>query len=288
MLAAESPTTPQAGDPSSLGETPRGEQLEIARAPDSATDRPSRDARRSARERSAPLQRADERARLRAERRAQREAMIAERRRVHRSRTVPHNDPEAPRAWQRMLGSPGAPPADAVPDAAAAVPEAGPAPPPDAAPDPRIAEPTERAADAAGEATAALPAPLDARGLVPVPTPRVADEPESGAEPGRAAEDGEAGQAPAPPTEEAAQPPLSAEEEILRKPPRGAPRVRVSFLFYSKDPGRRRVMLTLNDTPDLVTAYEGQRIEAFEIARILPDEVHLRYEGKVFAIQPRY
>jgi len=78
------------------------------------------------------------------------------------------------------------------------------------------------------------------------------------------------------------------EEEILQRPPRGAPRVRVSFLLYSEDPGRRRVMLTVNDGTDLVTAYEGQRIEAFEIARILPDEVHLRYEGKVFAVQPHY
>jgi hypothetical protein len=77
-------------------------------------------------------------------------------------------------------------------------------------------------------------------------------------------------------------------EEILRRPPRGAPRVRVSFLLYSDDPGRRRVMLSVNDGTDLVTAYEGQRIEAFEIARILPDEVHLRYEGKVFAVQPHY
>jgi len=98
-----------------------------------------------------------------------------------------------------------------------------------------------------------------------------------------------AGQAPdTVPPDAVAEPAAPREEEILRRPPRGAPRVRVSFLLYSEDPGRRRVMLTVNDGTDLVTAYEGQRVEALEIARILPDEVHLRYEGKVFAVQPRY
>jgi hypothetical protein len=75
-----------------------------------------------------------------------------------------------------------------------------------------------------------------------------------------------------------------AGEPVARRPPRGAPRVHVSFLFYSEDPGRRRVMLTVNQSPDLITLYEGQTHEAFEVARILPAEVHLRYQGQLFAV----
>ncbi len=77
-------------------------------------------------------------------------------------------------------------------------------------------------------------------------------------------------------------------EPVARRPPRGAPRVHVSFLFYSEDPGRRRVMLTMNNTADLITLYEGQTHDVFEVAKILPGEVHLRYQGQLFAVQPRY
>jgi hypothetical protein len=77
------------------------------------------------------------------------------------------------------------------------------------------------------------------------------------------------------------------DEEVLRRRPRGAPRVRVSFLYYSADPARRRVMVTVADGA-LVTLTEGQSVESLVVARILPDEVHFRYEGNVFAVLPRY
>ena len=98
--------------------------------------------------------------------------------------------------------------------------------------------------------------------------------------------------APAAETPESAVPPEGSaakpEEAVSRRPPRGAPRVSVSFLFYSDDPGRRRVMLTVNEGTELITLYEGQTHESFEVAHILPDEVHLRYQGQLFAVQPRY
>ena len=69
--------------------------------------------------------------------------------------------------------------------------------------------------------------------------------------------------------------------------PRGAPYVRVSFLYYSREPSRRRAMLTVN-SGDLLTVYEGQSVETLNVERILRDEVHFRYEGKLFAVRPRF
>lgn len=86
--------------------------------------------------------------------------------------------------------------------------------------------------------------------------------------------------------ESEAEPETAAAEEVLRRPPRGAPRVRVSFLFYSQEPSRRRVMLTI-DGGELVTLFEGQAVDTLAVARILPDEVHFRHEGTLFAVKPR-
>jgi hypothetical protein len=94
------------------------------------------------------------------------------------------------------------------------------------------------------------------------------------------------GAAPAAAAETAPSDAAPTAEQIQRRPPRGAPRINVSFLFYSDDPGRRRVMLTINEAPELVTLYEGQTHESFEVARILPDEIHLRYQGLLYAVHP--
>jgi len=100
----------------------------------------------------------------------------------------------------------------------------------------------------------------------------------------------------APPPQGAASPSPGAEEskatrgaegeEVLRRRPHGAPYVRVSFLFYSHEPARRRVMVTVNDG-GLVTLFEGQSVEDLGVERILQDEVHFRYQGKLFAVRPR-
>jgi hypothetical protein len=85
---------------------------------------------------------------------------------------------------------------------------------------------------------------------------------------------------------EKGQQPNDAEGEILQRRPTGAPYVRVSFLFYSREPTRRRVMVTVNDG-SLVTLFEGQSTNDLEVERILRDEVHFRYQGKLFAVRPR-
>lgn len=77
------------------------------------------------------------------------------------------------------------------------------------------------------------------------------------------------------------------EEEVLQRRPTGAPRVSVNFLFYSRDAARRRIMVTV-DQGSLVTLFEGQSVDTLAVERILPNEVHFRYEGKLFAVHPRY
>ncbi len=64
------------------------------------------------------------------------------------------------------------------------------------------------------------------------------------------------------------------------------PRVHVSFLLYSKVPERRSVALAIEDG-GLVTLHEGERSGGVEVARILPDRVELRYDGRTFAVRAR-
>lgn len=64
------------------------------------------------------------------------------------------------------------------------------------------------------------------------------------------------------------------------------PRVHVSFLLYSKVPERRSVALAIEDG-GLVTLREGERTGGVEVARILPDRVELRYDGRTFTVRAR-
>jgi hypothetical protein len=76
-------------------------------------------------------------------------------------------------------------------------------------------------------------------------------------------------------------------EKVLQRLPSGAPKVRVNFLFYSREPARRRIMVTV-DNGSLVTLFEGQSVDTLGVERILPNEVHFRFDGKLFAVRPRY
>jgi hypothetical protein len=82
----------------------------------------------------------------------------------------------------------------------------------------------------------------------------------------------------APPTAPAPAPPPVVEAPV--------PRVHVSFLLYSKVPERRSVALAIEDG-GLVTLHEGERTGGVEVARILPDRVELRYDGRTFAVRAR-
>jgi len=64
------------------------------------------------------------------------------------------------------------------------------------------------------------------------------------------------------------------------------PAVRLSFLVYSPSAERRSVVLT-TEGGSLTTLHEGERVGDIEVARILPDSVELRYEGRVFTVRPR-
>ncbi len=94
---------------------------------------------------------------------------------------------------------------------------------------------------------------------------------------------------PAAPTAPSETPPaaLPEGEKVLQRLPSGAPKVRVNFLFYSREPARRRIMVTV-DNGSLVTLFEGQSVDTLGVERILPNEVHFRFDGKLFAVRPRY
>src|SRR5206468_4064688 len=68
-------------------------------------------------------------------------------------------------------------------------------------------------------------------------------------------------------------------ETVLSRPPAGAPRVQLSFLVFSQTPERRSVVLAI-DGGSLVTLHEGETAAGLEVARILPDRVHLRMGGQ--------
>jgi hypothetical protein len=85
-----------------------------------------------------------------------------------------------------------------------------------------------------------------------------------------------------------AAPPAQAppDEQVLPRPPAGAPRVQLSFLVYSGTPDRRSVVLSI-DGGSLVTLREGETAAGLTVARIFPDRVHLRLGAQVFAVHPR-
>jgi hypothetical protein len=76
----------------------------------------------------------------------------------------------------------------------------------------------------------------------------------------------------------------AADENVLPRPPPGSPIVRVSFLLYSRSAERRTVALTM-PTGEMVTLHEGDSVGDLEVARILPDRVHLRHNGQVYALR---
>jgi hypothetical protein len=72
--------------------------------------------------------------------------------------------------------------------------------------------------------------------------------------------------------------------EVLQRPPAGAPAIQVNFLVYSRSPGRRTVALTIG-SGGMVTMREGDASDEVEVVRILPDRVHVRHAGQLFAVR---
>ena len=85
-----------------------------------------------------------------------------------------------------------------------------------------------------------------------------------------------------PDAESAPPPPL----EVLSRLPAGAPHVQVSFLLYSRVAERRTVLLSV-DGSSTETLHEGERAGDLEIARILPDRVHVRWSGALYSVRAR-
>jgi hypothetical protein len=81
-----------------------------------------------------------------------------------------------------------------------------------------------------------------------------------------------------------APPPPPADEAVAAKPPDGAPQVIVNFLAWSRAPDRRTVALTIGNA-GMVTLHEGESASDLEVARILPDRVHVRWGGRLYAVR---
>lgn len=88
-----------------------------------------------------------------------------------------------------------------------------------------------------------------------------------------------------PPPEEDEIPP-DVDAGVLERPPPNAPRIQISFLVYTRVPERRAVWLSI-DGGSLITLHEGETSGGIEVARILPDRVHLRHNGSVFLVRTR-
>ena len=73
---------------------------------------------------------------------------------------------------------------------------------------------------------------------------------------------------------------------IATRPPAGAPRLRISFLVYSKVAERRSVALTI-DGGGLTTLREGEESNGIGVVRIDPDRVELRWAGESFTLEVR-
>ena len=88
-----------------------------------------------------------------------------------------------------------------------------------------------------------------------------------------------------PPPEEDEIPP-DVDAGVLERPPPNAPRIQISFLVYTRVPERRAVWLSI-DGGSLITLHEGETSGGIEVARILPDRVHLRHNGSLFLVRTR-
>ncbi len=169
------------------------------------------------------------------------------------------------------------------PIAIAAVP---PPPPPAAAPAvpapaAAVSATPPPAAPAVPPPTAAGAAPTPAAVATPAPPPpRVAPSMPDAPRPSEPA-----AAAPVAPAEGPRAPVVAAVEPRNDNRPVARPAVRLSFLVYSPSAERRSVVLTMEGT--LVTLHEGESAGNVEVARILPDAVELRYEGRLFTVRPR-
>ena len=93
--------------------------------------------------------------------------------------------------------------------------------------------------------------------------------------------------APPAPAPVPAQPPeVAAVEPPTDTHPVPRPNVRLSFLVYSQYAERRSVVLVI-EGGGLTTLHEGERAGNIEVARILPDSVEIKYQGRMFTVHPR-
>lgn len=74
-------------------------------------------------------------------------------------------------------------------------------------------------------------------------------------------------------------------DEGLRRPPTGAPKVRINILQYSDDPGRRFAYLSVEGNPAMSQVREGESYQGLTVTRIYPETVEFAHQGTTFLLR---
>lgn len=134
------------------------------------------------------------------------------------------------------------------------------------------ARPTTSPAAAAPSAPAGAPPPPPA--AVPSGAPAPAGEPSPDAVAAVAAEPTTTTVALGPP-----------KKEGLRRPPSGAPQVRINILQWSSDPRRRFAYMSIDGNPAMTQVREGESYQGLTVKRIFPEQVEFAHQGSIFVLR---
>lgn len=74
-------------------------------------------------------------------------------------------------------------------------------------------------------------------------------------------------------------------DEGLRRPPSGAPQVRINILQWSNDPGRRFAYMSIEGNPAMTQVREGESFQGLTVTRIYPETVEFAHEGSKFLLR---
>ena len=75
-----------------------------------------------------------------------------------------------------------------------------------------------------------------------------------------------------------------ASARTVRRPPAGAPAVRVNVLQWSPDPARRFVYVSVVGEPAMTQVREGEDYQGMKVKRIYPAQVEFLHGGESFVL----
>lgn len=74
-------------------------------------------------------------------------------------------------------------------------------------------------------------------------------------------------------------------KEGLRRPPSGAPQVRINILQWSSDPRRRFAYMSIDGNPAMTQVREGESYQGLTVKRIFPEQVEFAHQGSIFVLR---